>query len=136
VFSGGSASAGVTPGKPSRGELRVDWRHRYAPSPPVFSDVMPPWPRNTDVRVRFKVLDRCTQRFAPNAAFPTWRFGVSRNLKVTKTVLRSDAKSEGSVTVRCAAAGDVKLLAFDGANPTDSFNVARESSDYSPPKCA
>jgi hypothetical protein len=136
VFSGGRASAGVVPGKPSRGELRVDWRHRMMPSPPIFSDPSAPWPVNTDVRVSFKVVDRCTQRFAPNASYPTFKFGTSPNLRLSKSpVLRSDAKSTGYVTVRCVAKGDVKLIAFDGANPTDSLDMKRESSDFAEPSC-
>jgi len=82
------------------------------------------------------VIDRCTQHFAPNAPYPTFAFGTSSNLRLTKSpVLKSNDKSQGVVTVRCLKAGDVTLDAYDKANPKDTFNIARESSDYAPPHC-
>ncbi len=137
VFSGGTGTAGVVDGRTGRGALRVDWQHRFVPAPPVFSDPMAPWAVGKDVRVRFNVLDRCTQRFAPNATFPTWTFALSPNLKLVFTpTLKSNAQSQGFVTVRCVSKGPVTLVAVDGANTKDTFNVARESSDYKLPSCA
>jgi len=136
VFGGGSATAGAVDGRTQQGSLDVDWQHRITPAPPVFSNPSPPWPIGKDVTVQFDSLDRCTQKFAPNAPYPTFTFATSPNLRVsTPPVLRSNAKSQGFVTVRCAAKGAVTLVAFDTANPKDNFNVARESSDYSPPSC-
>jgi hypothetical protein len=137
VFSGGSGTAGVVDGRTQHGALRVDWQHRFAPAPPVFSNPMAPWPVGKDVSVSFTVLDRCLQRFAPNVVYPTWRFATSPNLKLVFTpTLKSNAKSQGFVTVRCLSKGAVTLVAIDNANPKDTFNIARESSDYRLPSCA
>lgn len=136
VFSGGTATAGLTPGQTIHGAVRVDWRHRISPAPPTFSDPAGTWPRNGNAAMQYSVIDRCVNKFAPNASYPTFRFATSPNLHVVGTpVLRSNAKSRASVTVRCSAPGAVKLVAYDSANPTDSFDLVRESVDYGPPRC-
>lgn len=136
VFTGGQASGAAAAGQSQHGTLDVDWRHRFSPSPPVFSNPSPPWPVGQDVSVQFNVIDRCTNRFVPNASYPTFTFVTSPNLRVSKKpTLKSNAKSQGFVTVSCLKPGPVTLGTYDTANPKDSFNMARESSDYSPPRC-
>jgi hypothetical protein len=136
IFGGASGTAGVTADQPSGGELRIDWRHRYVPAPPVFSDPSPPWPIGGNVNVRFAVIDRCVNEFAPNASIATFVLKVSTNLRpVAQPEPASDARHQDDVTVECLYKGDVSLTLYDRYNPSDSFDLAREESDFDQPRC-
>jgi hypothetical protein len=136
IFGGASGTAGVTNNQPSSGELRIDWRHRYVPAPPVFSSPGPPWPIGGNTIMQFAVLDRCANDFAPNASIATFVLKTSTNLReVSGPRPTSDAKHQDSVTVECLYKGDVSMVLYDRYNPSDSFDLAKELSDFDQPRC-
>jgi hypothetical protein len=112
--------------------LPVRWRHRYAPAPPVESDLTGGWPIGELVHLHYTVRDRCTDEIAPNASFPTFELEPGSPIRIVgRPALASDARGYGTVTLECVATGDPHLVAADKANASDTINLTDDAVDFS-----
>lgn len=119
-------------------EVELRWRHRFAPAgPAISSTVRGNWRMGMEVRYRYPVKDRCNgDAITPGAAYPTFRFKPSEAIEVVGTpelVSRDDGYAW--VRVRCVKPGTVLLIAEDGANPSDSINIATPTIEGRRPRC-
>jgi hypothetical protein len=138
VQDGGSGKLGLVEGQTLKGELEVIWLHRYGPSGPVTTDAGSRWTVGKNVVVTYDVHDRCSDDRAPKARYPTYVFDTSKNLRVIGTpALVADADGQGKLTLRCASNGDVKLVARDTANPSETLDLIALAIGYDGvPRCA
>lgn len=148
VRDGGGATVRLTRGGSRTAETQVDWRHRYAPSPPAFlSTVKGNWSIGMQVDLRYPVHDRCTQdevmrgpypsaEVAPGASYPTyvWRPADSIEIVGDPALVAGD-DGYGRVSVRCKAPGDVLLFSEDEDNPQDSINIISGTFEGRRPRC-
>lgn len=125
ILSATSGRFGIVPGTTGRAEIGVRWRHRFAPSPPVYSSIGPYWPIGEEVEVRYGVVDRCrSDGPAPDRPFPTWTFETNEHLDLTREpVLRSDHEGRAYVHVACDAPGRAELVVRDTENPPDRLDL-------------
>jgi hypothetical protein len=137
VDEGGSATLGLVEGETLEGTLLVIWQHRFGPSAPVSTDVGGNWPIGRNVTLTYDVRDRCSQDRAPKAAFPTFAFEHSKNLKIIgRPALVADGTGRATVVVSCTAEGEIKLLALDTDNPSDRIDLIRLAIGYGGvPRC-
>jgi len=125
------------PGVTRRDEVRLRWRHRYAPSGSATSDASGDWTVGTAVHIRYDLADRCRNDLAPRASYPTFAFHASRTIAIVGSPsLRSDASGRGTVTIRCTAPGDARLDLGDERDPPDSVDLVGAIPSYSGrPRC-
>lgn len=108
----------------TRGDLQVEWRSRFGPGLAVQASKVPYWPLGQDVQLTFDVIDRCSERRAPNASYPSFHFITSPELVLAEPPeLRSDEVGHGRVLVRCVKEGKPKLWMADRLNPADTINL-------------
>lgn len=148
VRGGATGKVGVAADQTATGTLQIDWRHRYAPGPPVsYSDAANPgatasrggrWPVGTPYVAKFAVLDRCTGKPAPGARFPTYWFSSQSEVKVQpQSDPIADSEGNGFVRLSCTApVSDIELVSSDAEAPTDRLDLFdRASLDDSAPSC-
>lgn len=130
ILSATSGRFGIVAGATGRAELGVRWRHRFAPSPPVYSSIGPYWPIGDEVEVRYGLVDRCrADAPAPDQPFPTWSFETNERLDLAREpVMRSDHEGHAYVHVACDTSGPAELVVYDTENPPDRLDLV--ASDY------
>jgi hypothetical protein len=135
VDLGGTARFRLVGGRTTTGSLRAVWRHRYGPISPVSSSLTGGWPIGERVEVAYGIADRCTEKRAPSATFPTFVFETSRNLRVAETpVLRANDDGFATVVVSCTAPGEFSLVVSDKTNPSDEVDLAEYLVGYGGPE--
>ncbi|MBW3588171.1 MAG: hypothetical protein KY429_01995 [Actinobacteria bacterium] len=138
VLSGGSAQLAIAPGETTEGELRTEWRHRFAPSGPVHSSVTPYWPVGKEVSLRYNVVDRCRDELRePNGSIPTFRFHHNEVLSILGSPqMIGDGDGYGHLSIRCTREGAPTLMLVDELNPTDVLDLPKsDTSSGTPPEC-
>lgn len=126
VHSGGTGRSNVVTGQTTTAIVPVEWRHRLAPSTPVYADYTPYWPPGQEVTVRYDVVDRCVQGHPriPGATYPTYSVQLAGNLRLTsKPVMKADGDGFGYVKVTCTAEGPAELFILDSKNPKDRLDL-------------
>lgn len=122
---------GIVAGDTGRAEIGVRWRHRFGPSPPVFSSRGPHWPVGEEIEVRFGIVDRCRRDTppAPGRPFPTYAFETNDRVELTRDPhMRSDGDGHAFVHVACTAVGTARLVVYDTENPLDRLDLI--AADY------
>jgi hypothetical protein len=124
VQSGGSGSAYIVAGSEGTGTLSLRWNHRFGPGEAAYPSQVGDWYVGQDIELAFDLVDRCNDDKSPRSGYPTFVFKPSGNLQVVKDAPKtSDDQAHGHVTVRCTAAGDVRLLMIDSTNPSDKTDL-------------
>lgn len=134
VQTSARGTASVAPGQVARGTLGVVWRHRFAPQGPVeyqgaddasaAKETGRRWPLGVTYLVRFTVVDRCSDRPAPGAAYPTYRFASTPGVDVEAPAAPADPAGRGTVRMTCRQPVDeVTLIVSDAESDADRYDL-------------
>ncbi|MFN2613462.1 MAG: hypothetical protein ABR552_01415 [Actinomycetota bacterium] len=123
VTYGGKGHFGVRAGDRLSAAIQVNATRRFGPGSPVMFTPAEPWSENTDIRFRYTVYDRCTNKEAPNTVMSGLRLVPSGAVRVMSSVLRSDAHAFATLVIRCTAPGSPKLFVRDPQHATDSVDL-------------